>query len=76
MLFAVFYNKPSVIRKERENMKKLISMVVCTLMLWSCTIPAFVAESNIDNDNIHSPAFCTDVISEIADSTVMAVYHQ
>jgi hypothetical protein len=57
-------------------MKKLISMVVCTLMLWSCTIPAFVAESNIDNDNIHSPAFCTDVISEIADSTVMAVYHQ
>ena len=57
-------------------MKKLISMVVCTLMLWSCTIPVFAAESNIDNDNIHSPAFCTDVISEIADSTVMAVYHQ
>lgn len=57
-------------------MKKLISMVVCTLMLWSCTIPAFAAERNIDNDNIHSPAFCTDVISEIADSTVMAVYHQ
>ena len=57
-------------------MKKLISMVVCTLMLQSCTIPVFAAESNIDNDNIHSPAFCTDVISEIADSTVMAVYHQ
>ena len=57
-------------------MKKLISMVVCTLMLQSCTIPAFAAESNIDNDNIHSPAFCTDVISEIADSTVMTVYHQ
>ena len=54
-------------------MKKLISMVVCTLMLWSCTIPVFAAESNIDNDNIHSPAFCTDVISEIADSTVMTV---
>ena len=52
-------------------MKKLISMVVCTLMLWSCTIPTFAAEIDIGNDNIHSPAFCADVISEIADSTVM-----
>lgn len=54
-------------------MKKMISLMLCLLMILSLSVPALAADENARKITIDSPAFCADVIAEMADSLEMKV---
>lgn len=52
-------------------MKKMISLMLCLVMILSLSVPALAADGNARKITIDSPAFCADVIAEMADSLEM-----
>ncbi|MCC8153559.1 MAG: hypothetical protein LIP01_04720 [Tannerellaceae bacterium] len=49
----------------------MISLMLCLVMILSLSVPALAADENANKITIDSPAFCADVIAEMADSLEM-----